>query len=199
MPHEIVPPDGLIALLDTTTVDPTQVSCIATALREARSLVGRDPSTGRVERPEHGVTWAGALVYLIYCEQIGSCFHPDGHQHRRRRSHEVADALIWFGGFEVAQAELLRELRNRLAHNYTLRPPHPGGPTFALHGGVREPVVRRIDQHVLVGLPALAHRIETVFNLSLMLLVDEHQLACHHRDGFGGVNSRFWMSILTDD
>src|SRR5690242_9359296 len=73
--------DAVIALLDTSgEITGTGVSCIAAALREARVHVGRDPATGKLLQPEHGLTWSGALVYLIFCEQIGSCFSLPGHE-----------------------------------------------------------------------------------------------------------------------
>ena len=193
---ERVPLDVLMGLTDTGAVDPQRVPCIATALREARNLVGRRPSDGRLERPQHGVTWAGALVYLIYCEQIGSCFKPARHSHRRRRGKALSDALVWFAGFPIGEADDLEELRNRLAHDYTLRGDHPSARVFGLHGSSQEPVLQRVGQNILVGLPALALRIETELNLNLLLLAEHGELLCHCPNGLAGVHQRYWMAIL---
>jgi hypothetical protein len=193
---ERVPLEILMGLTDTGQVDPRRVSCIATALREARNLVGRRASDGRLENPQLGATWAGALVYLIYCEQIGSCFRPARHSHRHRRGKALSDALVWFAGFPTDEADDLNELRNRLAHDYTLRRKHARAPIFALHGGSQEPVLERVAQNVLVGLPALAPRIETQLNLDLLLLAEQGELLCHHPDGLAGVHKRFWMATL---
>ncbi len=194
--EESVSIEDLIPLLDTRFVELTQVSCLATALREARALVGRRPEDGGLHSPEHGMTWAGALVYLIYCEQIGACFRPADHPHSRRRNHELADALAWFGGFPESEARLLNRMRERLAHDYTLSSPSPDGPTFALHGGAHEPVVDTTHPHVMVGLPALAIRIETTFNMAILQAANEGRLVCHHPGGLDGVGKRFRMAII---
>ena len=68
------------ALLDTTNPQPARVSCMAAALREARNLTGRDATSRVLTTPGHEGTWAGALVYLVFAEQIGACFHPLGAQ-----------------------------------------------------------------------------------------------------------------------
>lgn len=196
MPDEVVSAEALVALLDTWTVTPERMSCISAALREARSLVGRRPEDGNLADPRRGMTWAGALVHLIYCEQVGSCFRPSDSS-RPRRGCALQDGLSWFGGFEPYEAEALAELRNRLAHDYTLRSPHPDGSGFALHGSSREPVCAELQgRRWAIGLPALAIRIETTFNTALLLLADEGQLLCHHRGGIQEVEARFFMSML---
>jgi hypothetical protein len=67
-----VPVDIVMQLLDTHSVEESYVSCTTAALRESRQLVGRNRETGRSERPAEVGTWSGALVYLIFAEQIGS-------------------------------------------------------------------------------------------------------------------------------
>lgn len=193
---EPVDPEWLIPLIDCEVVVPTRQSCVAAALREARGLVGRRPEDGRLVDPKHGLTWAGALVYLIYCEQIGSCFRPAGSE-RPRKKKALADALIWFGGSSDEESRALEELRNRLAHDYTLRSTHPDGYRFVLTGSASEPVCTEIGTRTwAVGLPALALRVETVFNSSLLLLADEGRLLCHHPGGTVGVESRFFMGMV---
>lgn len=182
-------------ITQTEVVDPRRMSCIAAALREARALVGRDPATGMVERKGNELTWAGALVYLIYCEQIGTCFRPSSHAHKRT-AEPLRDALVWFGGFDAHDAKALDALRNRLAHDYTLHG-HPDGPRFALHGSASEPVVDRQGRDTGVGLPALALRIETTFNLELLTLAADGHLLCHHAGGMAGVDARFRMSFVS--
>lgn len=88
------------------------------------------------------------------------------------------------------------ELRNRLTHDYTLRADHPNARVFALHGSSQEPVLRRVGQNILVGLPALALTIETELNLNLLRLADHGELLCHHPNGLAGVHQRYWMAIL---
>ena len=111
--HGPVDSEWLIPLIDCEVVVPERHSCVAAALREARGLVGRRPEDGQLVDSAHGLTWAGALVYLIYCEQIGSCFRPADSQHPRKKK-ALADALIWFGGFSDEKSRALEELRNRL-------------------------------------------------------------------------------------
>lgn len=133
------------------------VSCIAAALREARTIVGRDEASGTLVNVARGVAWAGALTYLIFCEQIGSCFHLVG-QRTPRKGH-LRRALAQFGGFVDADAIILVRLRNHLSHNFTIvQQPVNGKPgySFALHGSADEPVVRDMGGVYAVGLPALA-------------------------------------------
>lgn len=191
-----VPVERVMALLDTSTPDPERVSCMAAAIRDARQVVGRNSETGRLDRPEFGATWAGALTYLIFAEQIGSCFHPIGDDfHKRRRGHPLGDALQWFAGFDSDEAGVLSRLRDRLAHDYTLLD-RSGKDTFALHGSAHEPVVRRHGVTTLVGLPALAIRIEHL-HLQVLLAADEGWLGCHHKGGIDEVDRRFWMAVVS--
>lgn len=185
-------------LLDTR-LEPGQVivSSIAAAHREARNLVGRDPATGDIVAPEHGQTWAGALVYLIFCEQIGSCFSLEGEP--RMKSHDLQSALMQFADFEPHDALDLTRLRNRLAHDYTLIEPARGsrpGEAFALHGSAHEPVVRRMSAGILIGLPALAIRIERTFCPAIDSALAGHRLVCHHPGGVAGVVRRSQMGVI---
>jgi hypothetical protein len=175
-------------------------SCIAAALREARVLVGRDAASGHVIEPSHGMTWAGALMYLVYCEQIGSCFHLVGEP--RSKKEPLRTALKQFGKFADRDAVSLTSLRNRLAHDFTLAVPAKNGRagySFVLHGSADEPVVGVFKDAVFVGLPAFAHRVETTFQLQLLTALEDGRLGCHHAGGLQGVRRRFYMGIVTPD
>lgn len=193
-----VNPADLIALIDTNSPSQTgPMSCMAAALREARILVGRDPVSGRLMAPRNGMTWAGALVYLIFAEQIGSCFGPL-HLRRHPRGEHLKNALNWFGGFDKGDAETLAHLRHRLAHDYTLIAPN-SILSFALTGSSQEPVVKRLAGNIaVIGLPALAIRIEHL-HLRVALDADAGTLCCHHPGGIAAVNERFWMSTITPE
>ncbi|HEY6318535.1 MAG TPA: hypothetical protein VI462_11685 [Acidimicrobiia bacterium] len=109
----------VLRLLDTTNPQaPVRISCMSAALREARKLTGRDEVSGELVTPRHEGTWAGALVYLVFAEQIGECFHPLNVKPHRRPT--AADALTWFGKVAGDDAMDLDKVRNRLAHDYTL-------------------------------------------------------------------------------
>jgi hypothetical protein len=199
----IDPSDVLVVakLLDPHLV-PGQnpVSCIAAALRDARTIVGRDEETGKLVSVKQGVAWAGALVYLVFCEQIGSCFHLVGQ--RSPRKEPLRRALVQFGGFVDADAIILVKLRNHLSHDFTIvqhsvdnRP----GYSFALHGSADEPVVRDLGGIYAIGLPALALRVETEFMTKLLVALDQGNLACHHDGGVDGVLRRFTVGIVGPD
>jgi hypothetical protein len=190
-----VPVDIVMRLLDTHSVDERHISCMAAALRESRQLVGRDPETGQSVRPEEGGTWSGALVYLIFAEQIGSCFHPIVPTEEAPTQGGLRQSLRWFGGFTKTEAHLLAELRNRLAHDFTLQG-EDKEIKFTLSDRSHEPVVERLSsEYVHVGLPALAIRIEQL-QFSVLLAADEGRLGCHHAGGIDGVVKRFAFAVL---
>jgi hypothetical protein len=189
--------DVVMELLDTHSVNESRISCIAAALRESRQLVGRNPASGRLERPNEGGTWSGALVYLIFAEQMGSCFHPITPGKKTPKQGGLRHGLRWFGGFTKSEAHLLAELRNRLAHDFTLRgEDEDEGTVFTLSGRSVEPVIEKLsDGFVHVGLPALAIRIEQL-HLAVLLAADESRLGCHHPGGIDGVVRRFAFSVV---
>jgi hypothetical protein len=101
------------------------MSCVAAAVREARALVGRDPYTGE-SPPDNGntLTWAGAHVWFVFFEQVGSIFQraepPDG---VLNESVATKRALRCFSEVSGGDIEVLVDLRNRLAHDWSLTPP----------------------------------------------------------------------------
>jgi hypothetical protein len=196
--EELVSPEVALALFDTHQPLSGGISCIAAAVREARQLVGRDPASGRVINAAQGGTWSGALVYLIFAEQIGSCFHVVGSTGPFEESGALRRALKMFGGFSDSDARVLTALRNRLAHDFTLSSPS-GKLTFTLSGSAQEPVVEELSRApriVHVGLPTLAIRIEQLHVL-VSLAANEGTLACHHPGGVAGVLRRFRFAIIT--
>jgi hypothetical protein len=173
------------------------ISCIAAALREARQIVGRDPETSQIKDRGKGDAWSGAMMYLVFCEQIGRCFHLVGA--RTPRKEHLRRALAQFGGFQDIDAQNLVTLRNHLAHNFTLVELAEGkkpGYSFALHGSADEPVVGRTGDVILVGLPALAIQIERTFLPNFIRALDENRLASHHQGGVDGVIRQYRFGVV---
>lgn len=96
-------------LLDVDRPAIDRMSCIAASLREGRALT----------TPGHEMTWTGALAFLIFIEQIGTCFIPDGSTPGKAK-RELDRGLTHFGQVSDSDARWVRELRNRLAHDFTL-------------------------------------------------------------------------------
>jgi hypothetical protein len=165
---------------------------IAAALREARMIVGRNQRTGEVLEPDRQVAWSGALMYLIFCEQIGSCFHVGK---RGSKSEPLKNALTQFGGFERDDARSLGKLRDRLAHDFTLS--KPNDPVrLRLDGEPSEPVVTHLGHEDQIRLPALANRIEGPFRDAFDQALEDGSLRCHYPGGVEMVYYRFSMMVV---
>jgi hypothetical protein len=121
-----------VFLLNATAEGETFISSFRAAIREARTLTGRDEETGVPKRqagervpPTDG---SGALVYLIVLELIGSTLRPQGrrawrHDGRLRKTQEpkVARALRYFApAMTPQQRGAMVALRNSFAHNFGL-------------------------------------------------------------------------------
>lgn len=192
----LVPSDQahrVLRLLDTSLSPEAGCSCFGAALREARVLVGRDPATG-TEPPDNdnAATWAGALLYLIYLEQVGSCFSPAAAS--VPSDPGIAEAALWFGGYDGEVPKVLKQLRHRFAHDYTLEPAELGKPRFVLSPDEGEPLFRRSRGRPWIGLRALADLAETTQRQVREMAVTG-QLAVHHIGGLDRVEDRFAMRI----
>jgi hypothetical protein len=184
-------------LLETDLPPGFLTSSIAAALREARVLVGRDPSTGTLEADAgRRATWSGALIYLVFCEQIGSCFRWSGAQPCRFGG--LRRALVQFGEFSEGDSGALRDLRNRLAHDFTLRPisAADSGYRLRLDGSEHEPVVARFGDEIQIRLPAFDNRIESTFVPNIHRALDEGRLECIHQGAMKEVVTRFHMVVI---
>lgn len=187
-------PEAINELLDTRPSNDNCVSCMAVAIREARQLSGRDPETGGAKRTAEGPTWSGALVYLIFAEQVGSCFHLIESGNKPPKRGYLQHALRRFASFSKVESDVLVHLRNRLANDFTLRS-EDGYADFVLSTSPEAPVVDASDHVVRIGLPALAIRIEGL-RMRVLLAADEGRLGCHHQKGIAGVMDRFRISTV---
>ncbi len=116
-------------LYNPTATGETFVSSFRAAIREARTLTGRDLDTGTRKQNAGQRTpptdWSGALVYLIVLELIGSTLRPRGGRalrNRNRREQPVDRALRYFAtpAMSPQQRGAFVALRNSFAHNFGL-------------------------------------------------------------------------------
>lgn len=122
-----------VFLLNATAEGETFISSFRAAIRESRTLTGRDEKTG-APKSQAGkrvppTDWSGALVYLIVLELIGSTLRPRGrrawrHDGRPRKIQEpkVARAPRYFAtpAMTSQQRGAIVPLRNSFAHNFGL-------------------------------------------------------------------------------
>ena len=160
-PYEPAAPEFVAWLLDTGVVWQVgdRVSTISAAIREARALTGRNPATG-VEPPgnEHRATWAGALVWFIVLEQLGTCFRPSCADDRSC-GDEIVCALVWFADVDWSVAIELAALRDRFAHDYSLEHPRRSR-RYRLTARTDAPLLKRHNQRPEVSLYQLAETAE---------------------------------------
>jgi len=146
-----------VFLLNATAEGETFVSSFRAAVREARTLTGRDEMTGAAKsqagKRVPPTDWSGALVYLIVLELIGSTLRPEGrrawrHDGRPRRAQEpkVARALRYFAtpAMTSQQRGAMVALRNSFAHNFGLtnRGPADRRHRFVLVDSARDPLTK---------------------------------------------------------
>ena len=181
------------AILDTSLPPEQGCTSIAAALREARLLVGRDPDTG-LEPPgnQHRGTWSGALIHLVFLEQIGSCFSPIGAQLPKEPG--IAEAARWFGGCAGESPRILEKLRHRFAHDFTLERAERGQPRFVLDDEPGAPLFKKTRGRPWVGLVALADLATTVA-VAVGESARRGDLAVHHTGGLNRVEERFRMIV----
>jgi hypothetical protein len=181
----------IVQALLSTVVEPnaTGMTCIGAAAREARILVGRNPESGCVMEPEHQKTWAGALVYFVLLEQLGSCFKPSGSAVPTQSA--LKNALIWFADVTGSDAAVVYNLRNRFAHDYSLDSPKPGRARYIVHAQEARPFVEHVrNSDYSVSLIGLARAAEMAL-AKVRSLAERGQLEIHHPGGLGRVLQRF--------
>lgn len=183
-------------LLDTyDSQEPTR-SCIATAVREARALVGRDAATGKApDDNDHEMTWAGALVWFVFLEQVGQIFSPIDPGTGPEKENEIQKSLRWFGDVDDASAKVLAELRNRFAHDYALAPPEElvsGIPRYRLDDG--PDLVLIAGDLRTVSLPQFTETCENV-HAQLWEGIAKGEVAVIHPGGLERAFGRFTMTF----
>lgn len=93
-------------------------SCLGHALKEARTVTGRDSKSGKLEDKNGSHTWLGAIAYLLIVDQIGECYETSkvipnvGSPFRK--------ALHYFSDLSECDSKILYGLRGSLVHNYSL-------------------------------------------------------------------------------
>jgi hypothetical protein len=115
----------------------TAVSSHIALLRDARRVAGRDLDSGML-RPEvtdeDRADWPALLLYLILLEQIGTVLRRKGTRALRPGENTLRRTIqIWEPTVRWSHAEVLRTLRNALAHDFGLtardeRKPRRGRP-----------------------------------------------------------------------
>lgn len=183
-------------LLDTADPEPSALrSNIATAVREARQLVGRDPVTGEAPDPNpHAMSWAGALVWFVFIEQIGQCFRLVGTTTPSDSNGKMRSVLESFGGLSSDEASSVVKLRHRFAHDYSLAPPD-GPRRFQLDDGPH--LVISHGDLTVVSLPMLTEVCEAVLR-GLRKSVSSGRVEVAHRGGIDRVVARFTMTYYSE-
>lgn len=92
-------------------------SSLEALLRDTRSVVGRDPSTGELVDFDHSRTWLGALGYLALIDQLASALQVPT---AGNRATPFESLLIWDGCVAPDEAAALYALRCAFAHNFGL-------------------------------------------------------------------------------
>ena len=164
--------------------DPMEVGYVSTftaAVREARSLTGRDLDSGVLDpaaRPT--ALWAGSTVYLILLEQVGKSLRPKGGK-RSAHEYELEKAIRQFAPSSATPRErkVLYALRCAWVHEFGLFNKNPKNVAyqhcFGLEDDLSASLVkwpgRRWDGDTMsagattsttVGLPALGNLTEEV-------------------------------------
>jgi hypothetical protein len=183
-------------LLNTEAPSGVEMTCIGAAAREARTLVGRDATSGELRDRSVASTWAGALVYLVLLEQLGSCFSP-GRAGPPTRGGGIRDALEWFADVSTDDALAVKTLRDRFAHDYSLQGPHPRSRRFTVHDLSDQPLVGSIQDGYSISLVRLAEVAEKALAV-VSDLVGAHDLRVHHQGGLERVVQRFTMVFIND-
>lgn len=153
-------------------------SSFAAALRDARTVTGRDLDTGRIGDPNMSGSWLGSLGYMVLLDQIGKSFRPVGSP-VSREPRAFIRALHYFSQIEDdRQIDALYALRCAFAHDFSLS--NVGEPRFTHHFRVGAN-----HYHSLVVLPSQpwnGHRTTkrdyTRTYINLWALSDEVEAAC---------------------
>ena len=172
------------------------VSTIASAIREARALTGREPETGAMVDVRHAGTWAGALVWFIVLEQLGTCFQPIPSENKRDSKGAIARSLIWYAGVGPNAAHELHHLRDRFAHDYTLEGSR--GRRYRLTRREDVPLFTPHNVRPRVSLYHLAEAAERAAS-SVRSLAQKGSLTTGSVGDMATVLRRFSMVLETDD
>lgn len=183
-------------LLNTEAPSGIEMSCIGAAAREARTLLGRDPASGEVLATDPPCKWAGALVYFVMLEQLGVCFKRSG-GNKPGRGHGIRHALEVFGHVSPGDARVAEDVRNRFAHDYSLRGEGQDSRRYAVHDLPGEPFVSPIRDGHAVSLLHLAEVSEVALG-QVRDAARTGDLEVHHRGGLERVVERFVMIFLDD-
>jgi len=166
-------------LLDLGQPAGDPMSCIAASLREWRALT----------TPGHEITWTGALAFLIFVEQIGTCFSLGGTAPPNPKGALEA-CLTQFGRVSKSDAKWVRRFRNRLAHDFTLADESERIRLTLDDNPDR--LVRQTNGHARVSLVMIRKTADLVHHEVLRQL-RAGTLRCHYPSGVEAVMSRFVM------
>lgn len=198
--------------LEGTTVEADGVQFFtgfALALREARSMTGRDPQTGQKLNSSQHLSWLGNLGYMVLLDQLGTCFCRKGHR-EKSRFNGFKGALREFTDLEDSHIEVLYALRCCLAHDFSLiaidrdgRPTHH----FRLVGGHEWPLatlpnrpwegclaLRSSDDATTVNLEKFGDQAEEIVK-TIRELNDTGQIQIRLRDGWYALIQRYAVSL----
>ena len=99
-------------------VGATSISCFRAAVRDARTLSGRDVDTGDLVSTVGSHAWPAALMYLVLLDQVGKVIAPTP---RARSEVPFLTALEEFApSLSEQDREMLYALRCAFAHEFAL-------------------------------------------------------------------------------
>ena len=87
------------------------------ALRDARTVTGRDELGRKFDHTKHGC-WLGAIGYMALLDQIGTCFKPK--QKSYEHGNSIRKALRYFSNLSDDDIDALYALRCGFAHDFSL-------------------------------------------------------------------------------
>ncbi|MHB1286756.1 MAG: hypothetical protein ACYCYP_09390 [Leptospirales bacterium] len=93
-------------------------SCLGHALKEARSVTGRNVESGELEDKNGSHKWLGAIAYLLIVDQIGECYKTS--EGIPKVESPFRKALHYFSDLSKMDSKILYGLRCSLVHNYSL-------------------------------------------------------------------------------
>lgn len=97
-----------------------EFSCLMLALRDARSISGRDEKTGIVINTTGNFSphkWPAALLYLIILEQLGTCLKPTS---SNLQGYPIYLTLRYFSDLAEKECKAIAALRHSFSHSFAL-------------------------------------------------------------------------------